>query len=335
MFILNSTLLDFAKPYQFGFQKAASPVMEALINLHNHVMFYLTGVLVFTFGVLSYILYTHTISTHPIRQYLQIKVLYKGQISHHAFLEFVWTVLPTVILLAIAMPSFALLYAMDANVSHYMTLKVIGHQWYWSYEYTLPSFITSNPDIPTFNIKFDSYMVPTEELKPGQLRLLSTDNPVILPLNKYIKVEVTASDVLHSWAVPALGVKIDAVPGRSNEITVFIDREGTYFGQCSELCGVNHGFMPIEIVGTSFDLFNAWVILSDGGWDMLRREFTFYLAVLCPNIDYPTFRTLPLEYTRSIRNAFFEDGEHRVSENFFTEAFKAAWKDYPFTYTTK
>jgi cytochrome c oxidase subunit 2 len=165
-------------------------------------------------------------------------------------LEIVWTITPSIILLLIAVPSFALLYSMDEVIDPTITFKAIGHQWYWSYEYS--DYISSKG----VNIIFDSYMVPTEELKLGQFRLLEVDNQAVLPIYTHVRLLVTATDVLHSWAVPSLGVKIDCVPGRLNQVSLFIKKEGLYFGQCSELCGVNHGFMPISIRAVEPSEFN-------------------------------------------------------------------------------
>jgi cytochrome c oxidase subunit II len=330
MTFLNFSILDFVKPYQIGFQTPATPMMEAIIKLHNHVMFYLTVIIFLTFAILIYILCRQTISKNPHKQFKQIKQFSKKQIRHHGLLEFIWTVLPTIVLFFVSGPSFTLMHAAEVEYVPYMTINVVGHQWYWSYEYTLPSFIISNPDIQEFNINFDSYMIATEDLKPGQLRLLSTDNPVWIPLKKEVRVEITSSDVLHSWAVPSLGVKVDAVPGRDNEVLVYMIRSGTYFGQCSELCGVNHGFMPIEINGAKFEEFNCWVYLTDEGWDMIRREMSFAVIIIFPNFDYQYFQRFPVEYTRGIREGFFEDGEHRIVENFFLDLFIECWEKYPY-----
>jgi cytochrome c oxidase subunit 2 len=160
---------------------------------------------------------------------------------HGTTIELVWTIVPSLILVVIAIPSFSLLYSMDEVIDPAITLKVVGHQWYWSYEYS--DYNTSEED----TINFDSYMIAEDDLELGQLRLLEVDNRVVLPINTHIRVLITSTDVIHAWAVPSLGVKCDAYPGRLNQINTFIKREGVFHGQCSELCGVNHGFMPIEI----------------------------------------------------------------------------------------
>jgi len=173
-------------------------------------------------------------------------------------LEIIWTLVPSFILILIAIPSFALLYAMDEVVTPAITLKVIGRQWYWSYEYS-DYYLTLLSDGASSSLNFDSYMIPEDELAVGQLRLLEVDNPVVLPINTHIRVIISAADVLHSWAIPSLGVKMDAVPGRLNQASIFIKRPGTYYGQCSEICGVNHGFMPIVIEALPVKNYLAWV----------------------------------------------------------------------------
>ena len=168
-------------------------------------------------------------------------------------IEVAWTVTPSLILMVIAVPSFALLYSMDEIVDPSITLKAIGHQWYWTYE--LSDYSTSDEE----SIVFDSYMIPEDDLTLGQLRLLEVDNRVVLPVQTHVRVIVTAADVLHSWAVPSLGVKCDAVPGRLNQTSFFLQREGVFYGQCSEICGANHGFMPIVVEGVSLDEYVSWI----------------------------------------------------------------------------
>ena len=172
---------------------------------------------------------------------------------HYLLAFFKIPFLPSLILIFIAVPSFALLYSMDEIVDPAITLKAIGHQWYWSYEYS-----DYNLDDETA-INFDSYMIPEDDLEIGQLRLLEVDNRVVLPIKTHIRVLITGADVLHSWAVPSLGVKCDAVPGRLNQVHVFLKREGVFYGQCSELCGANHAFMPIVVEGVSLENYMSWV----------------------------------------------------------------------------
>jgi cytochrome c oxidase subunit 2 len=240
-----------------GFQDPASPIMEGIIDLHNHIMFYLVLILVFVLYMFFSILrdfyqpYTNpeTLDDLKLRQ-----ILLKGNaVVHGTLLEIIWTLTPSFILMLIAVPSFSLLYSMDEIIDPSLTLKAVGHQWYWSYEYS--DYIQTKGS----TLNFDSYMLPTEELKLGQTRLLEVDNATVLPVKTHIRVIVTATDVLHSWAVPALGVKIDAVPGRLNQVQLFIKREGVYYGQCSEICGVNHGFMPIAIKGVSMSKYLNWL----------------------------------------------------------------------------
>jgi len=237
-----------------GFQDPATPIMEGLIDLHNYIFFYLTLIFILVLYMFYRIIldFYFTIR-YPRNQaicWTNRKDLRKGmKISHGSDLEMFWTITPSFILLLIAVPSFALLYAMDEVLSPLLTFKAIGHQWYWSYEYS---------DFDT-TIGFDSNLVFEDELKKGEFRLLQVDNPVILPIDTHIRVIITSLDVLHSWAVPSLGVKVDAAPGRLNQAFIYLKREGVFYGQCSELCGVNHGFMPIVVKGVSVDEFLAWV----------------------------------------------------------------------------
>ena len=174
--------------------------------------------------------------------------IYGARLTHQSVFEVVWTIIPAIILVILAIPSLKLLYSLDFLIFEYepiITIKVIGHQWFWSYDYV----VFSESNLLQFeNVIFDSYLVSEEELFPNGLRLLEVDNPLILPGNTYIRFLITSVDVLHSWAVPSLGIKVDAVPGRLNQIFTFIKRPGDFYGQCSEICGVNHGFMPIVLL---------------------------------------------------------------------------------------
>lgn len=176
----------------------------------------------------------------------------RSNLWNNHFVEFGWTIVPSLILVAVSVPSFMLLYTMEPTLfydSGSLFIKVVGHQWYWSYEFSPESYYLVNSKLPVYTqSEFSSYMLPDEALRAGDLRLLSVDKPLFLPVNTNIVVRVTAEDVLHSWAVPAFGIKIDAIPGRVNETSFKILYDGEYFGQCSELCGINHGFMPIHIV---------------------------------------------------------------------------------------
>jgi cytochrome c oxidase subunit 2 len=173
--------------------------------------------------------------------------------THGTEIEIIWTVTPSLILMLIAMPSFALLYSMDEVVDPAVTLKVVGHQWYWTYEYS--DYAMDNET----SIVYDSYMVAEDDLEAGDLRLLEVDNRVVLPVDSHIRVLITSADVLHCWAVPSLGIKCDAVPGRLNQIAVYMDRLGLFYGQCSEICGMNHGFMPIAVESVKMPQYVEWL----------------------------------------------------------------------------
>ncbi len=230
--------LGVARPWQLGFQEAASPIMEKFEHLHDFLLVIITLITIFVLGLLTYICIRFRRSVNPK----------PSTTAHNTTLEIIWTIIPVVILIAIAIPSVKILYYAEKVRDPEMTLKVVGHQWYWSYEY---------PDHG--NIKFESNIIKDEEIKPGQHRLLEVDNRVFLPVDTTIRIATTAADVLHAWAVPAFGVKKDAVPGRLNETWVRITKPGVYYGQCSELCGVGHGFMPIVVEAVSKEEFNKWV----------------------------------------------------------------------------
>lgn len=223
-----------------GLQEAGSPSKEQIIDFHNLLLYIIFGIAAFVLLLLVYVVlrYNRHVNKNP------------SKVTHNLMLEIVWTVIPIIILAVIVVPSFRLLYYTDRIENPDMTLKVTGYQWYWGYEY---------PDHEGIN--FLSYMIPDEDIDPskGQVRLLSTDNPVVLPINKNIQILTYGGDVLHSFAVPALGVKMDTVPGRVNETWFRITKPGIYYGQCSELCGKNHAYMPIEIHAVTEEEFNAWV----------------------------------------------------------------------------
>ena len=241
----DSMYLDSATPWQILFQDSATPVMEGIINLHHDLMFLITFILFFVLVVLA-----RTISFF---KYNEFKTDTSSQsVVHGTTIEIIWTVIPSLILVVVALPSFALLYSVDEVIDPSLTIKCIGHQWYWSYEY-------SDLESTLGAVNFDSYMVPEDELELGELRLLEVDNRVVLPVNTHIRVLVTAADVLHSWAVPSLGVKVDACTGRLNETSLFILREGVFYGQCSEICGVGHSNMPIAVEAVSVDKYIAWL----------------------------------------------------------------------------
>ena len=225
-------------PWQMGLQPAASPTAAMIAELHDALLIVITVITVFVLGLLMYASIRFRESRNPT----------PSKTTHHALLEIAWTVVPVLILVAIAIPSMKLLYFSDKVEDGDMTLKVIGHQWYWEYQY---------PDYGNFT--FDANMVPEAELKPGQKRLMDTDNPVVLPVGKKIRLLFASADVIHNWSMSSFGVKIDTTPGRLNETWVQIDRAGTYYGFCSELCGVNHAYMPIMVKAVPPAEFDAWV----------------------------------------------------------------------------
>ncbi|HIJ38196.1 MAG TPA: cytochrome c oxidase subunit II [Rhodospirillaceae bacterium] len=240
---------DQPHPWGVWMQEAASPTMQQIVRLNTTITVIILCILLMVFALLGYVLLRFRASRNPV----------PAQWSHNTGLEVAWTLIPVLILVAIAFPSFRLLYSMDRTKDAELTLKVTGHQWYWSYLY------------PDQGVSFDANLVQDADLKPDDPRLLAADNHIILPVGANVRIQTTADDVIHSWAVPALGLKIDAFPGRLNETWVRIDRPGRYFGQCSQLCGINHGFMPIDIEAVSKEQFAAWVSqhqtkqsLSDG-----------------------------------------------------------------------
>jgi cytochrome c oxidase subunit 2 len=237
-------LLDAAEAWGLNLQDPATPIMEGIVEFHNHLMFFIVLIAIFTTWVLGRCIYFYNENTNTKPE----------MFTHSTPLEIVWTIVPALILLFIAVPSFALLYSMDEMIDPALTLKVVGHQWYWSYEYSDYSTLEGGE-----SLNFDSYMLPTEDLSKGNLRLLEVDNRIILPINTHIRIIVTAADVLHSWAVPSFGIKVDACPGRLNQASLFIKREGVFYGQCSEICGVNHGFMPIVVRAVNLDQYVSWL----------------------------------------------------------------------------
>ena len=242
--ILNTIFNDAPHPWQIGFQDSAAPGFTGIVELHNTIFFYLVVICVGVFWALGSIIYYYNIKNSPIvHKYL----------NHGTLIELIWTISPAIVLIAIAFPSFRLLYLLDEVISPTITIKVVGHQWYWSYEYS--DYINESGE----SIEFDSYMIPESDLELGQFRLLDVDNKVIVPTDTHVRVIVTGADVIHSFAVPSLGVKIDAVPGRLNQISFLAERTGTFYGQCSEICGVWHGFMPIAVEAVSVQDYLSWI----------------------------------------------------------------------------
>lgn len=242
--LLNITLCDAAESWQIGLQDPASPAMEGMINFHNYIMIFLISIGTFVLWMLYKVVSNFNENVNVVSE----------KFTHSSALEIIWTIIPAVILMFIAVPSFGLLYSLDELIDPTLTLKVIGHQWYWSYEYSDYATLEGGE-----SLNFDAYLVATEDLSVGTFRLLEVDNRVVLPINTHIRLLVTAADVLHCWAVPSFGIKVDACPGRLAQASLFIKRAGTYYGQCSEICGVNHGFMPIVVNGVSIDEYVSWL----------------------------------------------------------------------------
>nr|ASU53157.1 cytochrome oxidase subunit II [Sipha (Rungsia) sp. ZMIOZ 17956]UTU35089.1 cytochrome c oxidase subunit II [Sipha arenarii] len=216
---------------KLNFQNSNSPLMEQLIFFHDHTIF----IILMIMSIISYMMMFIFFN-----KYINIKI------SENQLIEFIWTSIPPIILIFIAMPSLHLLYLMDEIKSPILTIKIFGHQWFWSYEYS-----------DFFNIEFESYMI--NNLDKENFRLIEVDNKTILPYKFNIRLLISSDDVIHSWTIPSLGIKIDAIPGRMNQINLFMNRPGIYFGQCSEICGINHSFMPIQIESINLNKFISWI----------------------------------------------------------------------------
>ncbi len=218
---------------QLRFQDAASPIMAQLIRFHDHAIVVLTLVIT----IVGYAIIRLLFNKFTCRNILEAQEI-----------ETIWTILPAFFLLFLALPSLRLLYLIDEVRSPTLTLKAIGHQWYWRYEYS-----------DFAHLEFDSYILPTDELATGQFRLLEVDHRAVVPMKTEIRVLVTAADVIHSWTIPSLGVKADAVPGRLNQLGFSVSRPGVFYGQCSEICGANHSFMPIALEAVNRESFTQWI----------------------------------------------------------------------------
>nr|YP_009520487.1 cytochrome c oxidase subunit II [Nilssonia nigricans]AUZ97262.1 cytochrome c oxidase subunit II [Nilssonia nigricans] len=221
-----------AHPLQLGFQDAMSPIMEELLHFHDHT-------LMIVFLISTMVLYI-------ITSMMTTKLTHTNTMNAQE-VEMIWTILPAIVLITIALPSLRVLYLMDEINNPYLTIKAIGHQWYWTYEYT-----------DYENLEFDSYMIPTQNLPKGYFRLLEVDHRMMVPMESPIRMLISAEDVLHSWAMPSLGVKTDAIPGRLNQTTFTLTRPGVFYGQCSEICGANHSFMPIVVESIPLKYFENW-----------------------------------------------------------------------------
>jgi len=244
LYLINLNNCDTPRPWGLYFQDSATPQMEGLVELHDNIMFYLVIIL---FGV-------GWIMISIVRNYTNVKSpISHKYLNHGTLIELIWTITPALILILIAFPSFKLLYLMDEVSDPAMSVLAEGHQWYWSYQY--PDFLNNDEEF----IEFDSYLIPESDLEEGALRMLEVDNRVILPELTHVRFIVTAADVIHSLGCPALGIKCDGYPGRLSQVSVFINREGVFYGQCSEICGILHSSMPIVIESVSIEKFLTWL----------------------------------------------------------------------------
>ena len=240
---------DFPRPWELGMQAPATPVKDRLSEFHDELLIIIALITAFVLGLLVYVIVRFNYRRNPL----------PSRTSHNTVIEMLWTVVPVLILVIIAIPSFKLMYYMDRVPNPEMTIKVTGHQWYWSYEY---------PDQD--ELAFDSNIIPADQLKPGQKRLLDVDNPLVVPEDTVIRVLVTGTDVIHSWFVPSFGVQEYAIVGRLNESWMKIEHEGTYYGQCNQICGLNHAFMPIKVEAVTKDAFRHW--LADAKKKFARHD---------------------------------------------------------------
>ena len=237
-FVAFNAYANQPKDWQLGFQEAASSTMRDIVNFHDKLLLpIIIAISVFVLFLMVYACIRFRASRNPN----------PSKTTHNVAVEVLWTLIPCLILIVMAVPSFKILYKQDTIPKADITVKAIGYQWYWGYEY------------PDENIIFDSYMIETKDLKENQPRLLAVDNEVVVPVNKVVKVLITANDVLHAWALPSFGVKRDAVPGRINETWFKAEKVGTYYGQCSELCGIKHAFMPITVRVVSEEDYADWL----------------------------------------------------------------------------
>jgi cytochrome c oxidase subunit II len=243
---LNNLIIKLDAPEAWGiyFQDSATPQMEGLVELHDNIMYYLVIILFAVGWILLSVVRNFAFNVSPIsHKYL----------NHGTLIELIWTITPAVILILIAFPSFKLLYLMDEVSDPSMSILAEGHQWYWSYQY--PDFLDSSEEF----IEFDSYIIPDSDLEEGSLRMLEVDNRVIIPELTHIRFIITSGDVIHSFSCGSLGIKTDAYPGRLNQVSVFVNREGVFYGQCSEICGILHSSMPIVIESVSLEKFLTWL----------------------------------------------------------------------------
>jgi cytochrome c oxidase subunit II len=237
------------RPWEIGMQPPATPVKERLSEFHDELLVIIFLIALFVLSLLLYVIVRFNQRRHPV----------PTRTSHNTVVEMLWTVVPVLILVIIAIPSFKLMYYMDRVPNPDMTIKVTGHQWYWSYDY---------PD--QGDLSFDSNLIPESDLKPGQKRLLDVDNPLVVPVDTVIRVYVTGTDVIHSWFIPSFGVQEYAIVGRLNESWMKVEHPGVYYGQCNQICGVNHAFMPIKVEAVTKDEFQRW--LADAKKKFARHD---------------------------------------------------------------
>ena len=238
------------KNWQLGFQESASQSMTEIVKFHDYILLpIIVAISGFVLFLMAYACVRFRASRNPN----------PSKRTHNVAVEIIWTLIPCFILVVMAVPSFKILYSQDTIPKADVTIKAVGYQWYWGYEY------------PDENIIFDSYMIEEEDLKDGEPRLLAVDNEIVVPVNKVVKVLITANDVLHAWALPAFGIKRDAMPGRINETWFKAEKTGTFYGQCSELCGIKHAFMPIEVRVVTEEEYSKW--LEDAKQKFAKESF--------------------------------------------------------------
>ncbi len=235
--LITPVFADKPKPWQIGFQDPASTKMVALENMHHFLFVIISLIAIVVVSLLVFVIFRFHEKRSPT----------PSKTTHNTLLEVIWTAIPALIVAAIAVPSVKLIYDFDRTVEADLTIKVTGHQWYWSYEYEGK------------NVGFDSYLIPDNELKPGQMRNFEVDNRLVVPAGKIIKLHITSADVIHAFAVPSFGIQKNAIPGRINETWFKVDKPGVYYGQCWAICGVKHGFMPIAIEVVQEDQYNNWI----------------------------------------------------------------------------
>jgi cytochrome c oxidase subunit 2 len=260
-------------PWQMDLQEPVTQVMDYTVWFAWYTMIIMMGIVLLVTLLIAWCIYKYNERSNPV----------PSRISHNTTIEVLWTVVPVLVLVMIAIPSFRLLYGQydpsklyedyNPETAQFLTMKVTGYQWYWGVEYGADEATVANG--VTQPVSFDLLMVPEDQLANGQPRVLSVDNPIVVPVNTFVRVQVTAADVIHAFAVPAFGVKTDAVPGRLNETYFKAEKEGTYYGQCSELCGKDHAFMPLAIRVVSQDKFKAWAAAAatdlPGAYQTLAR----------------------------------------------------------------